>query len=573
MPTRAGWAPGSVPFMSSALPNVHEISDQYVDDYARLDPISATHIGISGMDGLLTDFSPDGWDARAELAARTLRAINAANPANSSERVAIAHIVERLGLAVEIHEAGLDVADLNVIASPVQNIRQVFDLMPTENAEQWAVVAQRLAKVPDAVDGLRAGLSYAAEKGMVAALRQVTRCAEQCETWSGERGGESFFSLLVGSAGVTDSLRADLETGARVASRAYADLATFLRAELAPKAPEKDAVGEDVYSLWSRYFTGANLDLREAYEWGWEEFSSIEREMKQVAGRLRVGATLAEAAAALDAHPKYRVHGQRQFEEWMQELSDAALVQLRGVHFEIPDELARLECRIAPPGGGVGAYYTGPTDDFARPGRMWWSVPADREEFCTWREVSIVYHEGVPGHHLQIATGVYQAKTLNRFQRLVGWVSGHGEGWALYAERLMRELGYLTDDGDLLGMLDSQLFRAARVVVDIGMHLQLKIPADAGFHPGERWTPELGLEFMLTRTITDPAQVRDEIDRYLGWPGQAPSYKLGERLWLSARDEARQRHGGSFDLKMFHKQALELGSMGLDNLREQLSTL
>jgi uncharacterized protein (DUF885 family) len=335
----------------------------------------------------------------------------------------------------------------------------------------------------------------------------------------------------------------------------------------------RDAVGEDVYRLWSRYFTGARLDLPEAYEWGWAEFSRIEAEMKQVANRIRSGATLAEAAAALDADPRYQVHGQDALQAWMQQLSDKALVDLRGVHFDIPDELMKLECRIAPPGGGVGAYYTGPTEDFTRPGRMWWSVPADKDEFSTWREVTTVYHEGVPGHHLQVATAVYQSAELNQFQRLMCWVSGHGEGWALYAERLMRELGYLDDQGDLLGMLDAQLFRAARVVVDIGMHLELPIPTGTGFHEGERWTPELGLEFMLTRTITDQAHVRDEIDRYLGWPGQAPSYKIGERLWLAAREDAARRGGDAFDLKEFHGQALRMGAMGLDTLRERLAEL
>jgi uncharacterized protein (DUF885 family) len=183
-----------------------------------------------------------------------------------------------------------------------------------------------------------------------------------------------------------------------------------------------------------------------------------------------------------------------------------------------------------------------------------------------------VYHEGVPGHHLQIATSVYQASTLNRYQRLMAGTSGHAEGWALYAERLMRELGFLTDDGMLMGMLDGHLFRAARVIVDLGMHLELEIPRGTGFHEGERWTPELGLEFMVNRTITDASQLPDEVDRYLGWPGQAPAYKLGERVWLAARDEAKQRDPG-FDLKTFHKKALEMGSMGLDTLRERLGQL
>jgi uncharacterized protein (DUF885 family) len=143
----------------------------------------------------------------------------------------------------------------------------------------------------------------------------------------------------------------------------------------------------------------------------------------------------------------------------------------------------------------------------------------------------------------------------------------------LYAEQLVRELGYIANDGQLLGLLDSQLFRAARVIVDIGMHLELQIPAGTGFHEGERWTPELGLEFLLTRTVSDPVHCRDEIDRYLGWPGQAPSYKIGERIWIAGRDDARRRHGADFDFKAFHTAALNMGGMGLDPLARRLATL
>ncbi|CAM3558237.1 DUF885 domain-containing protein [Kibdelosporangium persicum] len=547
--------------MANHTAGVHEASDRFVDEYATLDPISADYAGLTGYESEMTDFSPDGYRERARLAARAVRQIEALEPADDSERAAKAHFLERVGLEVELHEAGLDIGNLNVIASSVQNVRAVFDLMPTGTEQQWADIGTRLAKVPDAVEGIKASLLHAADNGRLAALRQVTKVAEQCETWSGAHG-DSFFATLVKDA--PENVR--LEAPARAASEAYRELARFLREDVADKAPKKDAVGEDVYEVWSRYFLGAKLDLHEAYEWGWDEFFRVEKEMTAVAERIKKGATLAEAAAALDADPRYRIQGRRQFEQWMQQLSDAALAELRGVHFDIPDPLMRLDCRIAPDGGGAGAYYTGPSDDFSRAGAMWWSLPPGREEFSTWREVSTVYHEGVPGHHLQIATGVYQAESLNRYQRLFGWVSGHGEGWALYAERLMQELGYLTDDGNLMGMLDAHQFRAARVIIDIGMHLELEIPQGAGFHDGERWTPDLGLEFMLTRTISDAALVPDEIDRYLGWPGQAPSYKLGERYWLQLRDEARRRDGEAFDSKDFHMRALRLGSMGLDNL-------
>ncbi len=553
---------------------MHEISDRFVDELAELDPIAATYLGVPGGEDELTDYSPDGHRARAELARRALEAVRRAEPADESERIARAVFVERVGLDVELHEAGADMSSLNVIASPVQDLRQVFDLMPAQTPEDWQHIARRMAAVPEAVRGLRAGLLEAARNGNVSAARQVTRVAEQCDAWAGRGNRKSFFDSLAERAeGVPEQLREELRAGAGAAAEAFGELADFLRTDLLPVAPAKDAVGAERYQLWSRYFTGAQLDLQEAYEWGWQEFTSIEAEMKEVGNRIKPGATLAEAAAALDSDPRYLVHGKQAFQEWMQQLSDRALGDLRDRHFDIPDPLMRLECLIAPPGGGVGAYYTGPTDDFSRPGRMWWSVPEDKDVFPTWRETSTVYHEGVPGHHLQVGTAVHQAQSLNKFQRLACFVSGHGEGWALYAERLMRELGYFTDDGDLLGMLNDQLFRAARVVVDIGMHLELEIPKGTGFHEGERWTPELGLEFMLTRTIAEPAHVRDEVDRYLGWPGQAPSYKLGERLWRAARDEAKQRYGDAFDVKDFHTRALRMGPMGLDTLREQLALL
>ncbi|MFL6141187.1 MAG: DUF885 domain-containing protein [Labedaea sp.] len=562
--------------MASVEHGVHSISDRFVDELVALDPITATFQGITGYDDRLTDFSVEGHEARAAVARAALRDMAAAEPADDAERTAKAVFLERVGLDVELHEAGLTAAALNVIESPVQVVRQVFDLMPTQTAEQWRVIAARLAAVPAALAGYRTALLHSAGRGLVSAQRQVRRTAEQCETWAGPNGSGSFFARFVagadGVSGVDAGLRAELDAAATAAAEAYGELAGFLRGTVGPKALEEDAVGVDAYRLWSRLYLGAAIDLTEAYEWGWTEFARLETEMKEVSNRIAPGADIAGAAAALDADARYRLDSRAALVDWMQCLSDQALSDLRDVHFEIPDPLMRLDCRIAPSGGSTGAYYTSPTDDFSRPGQMWWAVPEDREEFSTWREVSTVYHEGVPGHHLQVATAVHEAARLNRFQRLLAWVPGYGEGWALYAERLMREFGYLDDDGNLLGMLDAHLFRAARVIVDIGMHLKLPIPAGHGFHEGERWTPELGLEFMSTRTITDPVHVRDEIDRYLGWPGQAPAYKLGERLWLSARDEIRARRGAGFDLKRFHMDALRMGPMGLDTLRQRLAT-
>ena len=401
--------------------------------------------------------------------------------------------------------------------------------------------------------------------------------AQQCDTWVAPDGDDFWPGLArrvtIGS-GLPQSLIDDIERGAAAARQATADFARFLRDEMAPIATDKQAVGRERYALASRYFLGAAIDLDEAYAWGFEELHRVEEEMRAVAGRIVPGGTVPDAVAALNSDPARRIAGKENFRLWMQELADRAISDLHGTHFDIPEQVRRIECRIAPTSDG-GIYYTGPSEDFTRPGRMWWAVPQGIDDFATWQEVTTVYHEGVPGHHLQIAQTAVRTELLNRWQRLLCWCSGHGEGWALYSERLMDELGYLDEPGDKLGMLDSQAFRAARVIVDIGMHLELEIPRDNpfGFHPGTHWTSELGWEFMRAHCSMADENLRFELNRYLGWAGQAPSYKVGERIWLQARADAQARGGDRFDLKAFHRAALDLGALGLDPLRAALDRI
>jgi uncharacterized protein (DUF885 family) len=274
----------------------------------------------------------------------------------------------------------------------------------------------------------------------------------------------------------------------------------------------------------------------------------------------------------LETDPTRMLEGEDALRAWLQALIDQTIADMHGTHFDIPEPLRRCEAMIAPPGGAAAMYYTGPSEDFTRPGRTWYPTQG-RTQFPLWGEVSICYHEAVPGHHLQVGTMRYRRDRLNRFQRTMGWNAGHGEGWALYAERLMGELGYFDDPAFELGMLRAQTMRAVRVVVDIGLHLELAIPDDEEFRPGETWAPEVALDFVINRSRFPADFMTSEVDRYLGWPGQAISYKVGERVWLRARDDARRRHGADFDLKDFHTRALELGSMGLDQLEHELAKL
>lgn len=545
---------------------IDAVADAYTDTLIRLNPSFATTLGLPGYETGYQDFSPAGIAEFAEAARQALADLEGLAPEDDVDAVTLDAMQERLGLQLLIHASGWEYADLNNIASPAQDIRAIFDLMPTATGQDWEHIAGRAHNVPGAIDGYIESLRLARDSGRVAAARQVKTVIEQATKYA---AGDGFFAKLAANAateaGRLDSaLQERLDAGAAAAAAAYTRLADFLRTELLPAAPEKDAVGRARYALASRSFLGATVDLEETYAWGVQELDRLIAEQEKVAAAIRPGASIAEAKEILNNDPARQLKGTDALREWMQELSDKAVAELAGVHFEIPDVMKKLECLIAPTDEG-GIYYTGPSDDFSRPGRMWWSVPAGEDSFTTWAETTTVYHEGVPGHHLQVATATYRRELLNKWRRNVCWTSGHGEGWALYAEKLMQELGYLNDPGDHMGMLDMQRMRAARVVFDIGVHLELPVPPRWG---SGVWTADKGYAFLKENLPISEGQLHFEFTRYLGWPGQAPSYKVGQRLWEQIRAELEARPG--FDLKEFHTRALNIGSVGLDTLRRAL---
>jgi uncharacterized protein (DUF885 family) len=544
---------------------VFDIADRYCTEFGALDPCSATYAGIAGHDHEMTDYSPDGASRRIDLVRATLTALAAAPQENDDDRLAASVMTERCTLDVEQYEAGERLRDLRIIGSPIQSARQCFDLMRLETDDDWAVAAERMTRVPDSLASIEASLRSGVDKGIVAARRQALACAEQAATWGGQRESVPFFRAL--AAQRPDDTK--LAESAEIATSAYARLAAYLSDEYAPAADPLDPVGRDRYTLFARDFNGVDLDLDETYAWGWEELHRIEDAMRNVGERILPGASIEEVIEHLDADPTRAIDGVEEFRRWNQDLIDQTISDLNGTHFDLAPPLLRCEAMIAPPGGAAAMYYTSPTEDFSRPGRTWYPTMGETR-FPLWKEVSTCYHEAVPGHHLQVAQVVYLADKLSRFQRMFGFVSGHGEGWALYAERLMGELGYLEDPGFEMGMLAAQAMRAVRVVVDIGMHLELPIIAGEP-HAGETWNAQLALPFVVGRSRFPEVFMRSEVDRYLGWPGQAISYKVGERVWLECRADAKARKGAAFDLKEFHTYALDLGSMGLGQLRDELA--
>ncbi|MCZ2838319.1 DUF885 domain-containing protein [Modestobacter sp. VKM Ac-2985] len=557
-----------------------QVADRYVDAVCDLDPIVATQLGTRPGDDRLPDTSPTGLAAEAELIRTTLTELDrvlAADPSlddDPVERRCARLLRERLTAALDLHEAGEDLRAVSNLFSPVHAIRQVFSMMPTRTPEDWAVLARRLARVPAAYRGYCESLSAGAARGLFAAPRQVHTVVGQLDEWL---AGPYFAGLV---APGPDEVRAELDAAAAAADAAVATVRDFLRDTYAPQAAgTPDAVGRERYARFARSWNGSDLGtgrgLEEAYAWGWAEHQRILTEQRTEAEKVLPGATPMEAMRWLTEHGE-AVEGVEPVRQRLQAMMDDAIEALDGVHFDIAGPVRQVEAMIAPPGSAAAPYYTRPTQDFSRPGRTW--LPTlGRERFPLWDLVSTWYHEGVPGHHLQLAQWAYVSGDLSSYQTSLGSVGANVEGWALYAERLMDELGFLTDPGARLGYLDAQQMRAVRVVVDIGMHLELPIPDDTegavAAHRGEPWTPELARAFFGENCGRDADFLDSELVRYLGMPGQAISYKLGERAWLAGREAAQQARGTDFDLKAWHMAALSQGSLGLDDLAAELAQL
>jgi len=551
------------------MPTVSEISDRYVTEVAELDPVRGERWGVASDGTRLTDYSPTGYEALAALLRRTLADLRATTPVDELERLGAGFLEDWLEGELGVLDTGERERGLSIIVGPPASTRSVFDLMDRSTPEAWETIRARLVAVPGAMAGYRETLEAGLANGRPAARRQAIAVAEQCATWAGkgsEDGG--WFGTFVADHG-DGPLRPALDEAARTAASAYGELATWLRTDYAGRATEVDASGDERYRVWAWYLLGTDLDLDEAYAWGWDELARLEAEKDRECARILPGGSFEEVRALLIGDPNRSIHGVDAYREWLQYLTDEAIAGLDGRQFEIALSIRRCEVRIPPEGSAAAAYYTPPSEDLARPGRTWFPS-VGRTRFPTWDDVSTVYHEAVPGHHLQGAT--IRLVPLTRAHKL-GFNSAHGEGWALYSERLMDELGWFRTPETRLGFLCAHAFRAARIVVDIGLHTGRAIPA--GWPgAGERWTYERAIDFIVRAGGMDRDKAESEVLRYLSWPSQATAYKLGERTWLAGRAAASSAAAAdrrTFDLKAWHARALALGPLGLDRLGNELA--
>ncbi|MDI3291330.1 DUF885 domain-containing protein [Polyangium sp. 15x6] len=559
--------------MNNSLGPLFALSDALLEDIAARRPTSATFWGVRGHDHAWDDFGPEGAESTAAMLAKYRRQLDAfPAPTRTEDQIAARVMRDFLDVEIERIVQSDHFADLNNIASPFQHIRMVLDVMDTSSRAGWESMIARLSTLDSATSSYRRALEEGLRRGKTAAVRQVDAALAQGRVHAGEG---SFFRALApafAQSGAFDpALAGPLERGIEHARRAYGELTEWLEKTYRPAARAEDGVGEEVYARKARSFLGISIDLRETFAWGFAQIHEIDARMREIADQIQPGASVDEVIRLLETDPDRCASGPEDLVRVVAEWQTRAVEALAGVHFDIPSPARRVDVKLAPPGSTIGAYYMPPSDDFSRPGTIWYS-PGEREQIPLYMELSRAYHEGFPGHHLQLSMQISLQQRLSRLHRVVmsDYQTGYAEGWALYAERLMDELGFLSKPEYVLGLLVCQMMRACRVVLDIGAHLGLHAPPDAPFRPGARIDYAYGVEMLTRIGRTPPDHAASEMTRYLGWPGQAIAYKVGEREILGLRDDLRARQGSSFDLKTFHADLLGVGSIGLGALRELL---
>jgi uncharacterized protein (DUF885 family) len=544
---------------------VFSLSDAFVDELAAVRPLEATHAGITGHDDRWGDLGPDGLAAEADVLRRTSSAL--ASLVDTTERwsaLAVRVLDDELATRLERHEHGDVLRDLAHVGGTVEAMREALELQEVDSAGGRAALLARLASLPEALEGWRTTVDTGRQRGQVVAARQVRSTVTQLREMADPDGplGAVAARLVAADGGTADGVAIAL-AAVREATEATA---RWLETDYLPDAAVADGVGEDRYLRAARHQLGTDLDAAEAYAWGWERVRELTERAGGLVHQLGVADDLTGTVATLRADPTFAAPSPEAFREAMLARQHTALAALEGVHFDVPVGIREVDVRLAG-GGALGAYYIGPSEDLTRPGTIWWSL-AGEGPVPLFEEISTAYHEGFPGHHLQVGTQIALADRLSRAHRLLIWNPGYGEGWALYTEQLMDELGLFEHPAYELGHLTAQLLRATRVVVDLGLHLGFAIPRDAPWRPGGVWDFDTAVAAVRELAFLPRRYAESEVTRYLGWPAQAITYALGQRAILELRGQRRARDGDAFDLKAFHADVLGSGPVGLDLLRE-----
>ncbi|MFP5237927.1 MAG: DUF885 domain-containing protein [Acidobacteriota bacterium] len=543
---------------------------QYWDEYLERNPEFASKIGDKRFNDKITDYSVaalNNWLAREQNLLMKLAQISPAGfteSENMSREMLMRQFADDME-GSEFKEWEMPVNQMDGIYATYPQLVAQLSFTTVKDYDDWIA---RLHKIPKAFDQVTQNMELGMEDHRVPPKYLLEKVLEQVQTLAGQKPEESPLALPLknfpASIPAPEQTRIRTEMLAAISKEdlpAYQRFARFMQVAYVPAGRSEPGIsalpdGARYYAYLIRRTTTTDLTADQIHQIGLEEVRKDEAEMLAIAQKLGFK-DLASFRASLKNNPKLKATSPEQlldtYRGYLKPMQ-AKLPQLFGklpkAPFEVLPVPAYLEKTSAP------AYYEPGTPDGSRPGRLFIDTynATDRN---LYQVEAIAYHEGLPGHHLQVS--IAQELTGIPAFRKFGSYTAYQEGWGVYAERLGKDVGFYQDPYSDYGRLESDIWRAIRLVVDTGVH-------------SEHWSRQQMVDYFHQHSNVDETSVQAEVDRYIAWPSQALAYKIGQLKILQLRDRAKQQLGAKFDIRAFHDEVLDAGAMPLDMLETRINS-
>lgn len=556
------------------MKNKHGELEKLLRDYwermLKDNPTFATYIGDHRYDDALEDLSEESITAQAEYFQELLGKVERLDESSLSEEDRLNRELLKTSLTnlISFYRFKTHYIPLNHMSGPHIDFPQIVEYHPFHTIKDVEHYLSRLNAFPLQVDQVIENLQRGIKQYITAFQKSMEHVIGQVETFTKftPEGNPLFSPLLKKSGKLSEEEKEDMKNTVReaISSRvtpAYEKLYHYLSKEYLRHSRKREGIwslpeGNDLYRLYVKYHTTTDLSPEEIHEIGRSEVERISREIKKIIKKTGHSGSIREFALLLkgkkDLYPK---HAREILDDYRDILSrmDRRLPEFFGklprATYDIK-EIEQYREQAAP-----AAYYYPPPQDFSRPGYFYVNTykPEQRPRFVM---EALSYHEAVPGHHLQIAT-MQERKDIPDFRRYEG-STAFIEGWALYAEKLSKEMGFYQEDYSEYGRLTFEIWRAARLVVDTGIHVY-------------QWSRDRSIQYCREHTGLEDHEIGVEVDRYIAMPGQALAYKIGELKILELREKAREILGSGFDIKDFHDRLLENGALPLHILEKTMN--
>jgi uncharacterized protein (DUF885 family) len=534
----------------------------------RTSPESATWIGDSRYNDQLSDNSPEFFRSDTEQKQNFLARFEAINAAGLSEQDKLSRDLIIRSLRQDIEGAKFKSWEMpvNQMGGPHLELPDLVTLTPFKSIKDYEDYISRLHKIPHLFDQITANMRQGMADHLMPPRFLLEKIPPEVNDIANEAGEKSPFAKPLKQFPATISADEQKRLSTAILSAindevipAYRKFSAFVANDYAPHGRTEPGVwalpdGEARYQYAIRRMTTTDLTADQIHEIGLKELHQTEAEMLSLANKLGY-----KDLAGFNQHIK---NDRQLYATSGQQLLDFYAKYVREMEPELPklfghlpkNKLVAIQMEPARAKNAVPADYTPGTADGSRPGHI--NVNEYNPDHRLLLNVeAIAYHEGIPGHHLQISLA-QELPGLPAFRRYAGYTA-FIEGWAFYAERLGKEVGKYQDPYSEYGRLENEMWRDIRLVIDTGVH-------------SKHWSRDQMIEYFHKYTAMDEPNVQSEVDRYIAWPGQALAYKIGQLEFLKLREEARQKLGSKFDIRSFHDEALDSGPLPLDVLQSRV---